>query len=335
MTDVNVEIDGIVMYCDESISNLSIGNGYILKKVYLDDIPFKNKITDANGNVNIGYIGSQLRDDNGIYFMCIHKQDCYSIEGPSMEFNKAISDRDMMCENELAEYKDQEIRFMHKMIALLRLFKSGNIGFKEVFFKHTFQLMGFIHQTSNQTSTNATRNIIDDRVYFLTAEELIRCNSFLQNYSGVEYDLLSECIEEFVWGLEQIDIPTGFEQYTTALEMILLEQNQQGKKEALSKRVSVLLENDAANMRTLYNKMKNFYRYRSESLHEGNGQNITQSELEDLENIVRLVLVKYLEFCKTAVNSQPSITWSEIKTNKIRDLKNDVVAAKAAGILPE
>ena len=56
-----------------------------------------------------------------------------------MEFNKAISDRDMMCENELAEYKDQEIRFMHKMIALLRLFKSGNIGFKEVFFKHTFQ----------------------------------------------------------------------------------------------------------------------------------------------------------------------------------------------------
>ena len=37
---------------------------------------------------------------------------------------------------------------------------------------------------------------------------------------------------------------TGFEQYTTALEMTLLAKGERGKKEALSKRVAVLLESD-------------------------------------------------------------------------------------------
>ena len=36
-------IDGIILYCDESISALQLGNGYIAKKIYLEDIPFKNK----------------------------------------------------------------------------------------------------------------------------------------------------------------------------------------------------------------------------------------------------------------------------------------------------
>ena len=36
----------------------------------------------------------------------------------------------------------------------------------------------------------------------------------------------------------------------------------------------------------------NFYRFRSESLHEGNDSNITDTELHDLENITREVLKK-------------------------------------------
>ena len=47
MIDVNVDISGIVMYCDESVLNLNIGHGYILSKKYLRDIPFRDKITDA------------------------------------------------------------------------------------------------------------------------------------------------------------------------------------------------------------------------------------------------------------------------------------------------
>ena len=37
MTEVNVTIDGIIMYCDESISFLNFGNGYSIEKVYLEN----------------------------------------------------------------------------------------------------------------------------------------------------------------------------------------------------------------------------------------------------------------------------------------------------------
>ena len=59
MADVQVTVDGIVLYCDESVSALQLGNGYTIQKAYLEDLPFKNKITDGNGKVVISYLGSQ------------------------------------------------------------------------------------------------------------------------------------------------------------------------------------------------------------------------------------------------------------------------------------
>lgn len=43
------------------------------------------------------------------------------------------------------------------------------------------------------------------------------------------------------------------------------------------------------------------YRYRSESLHEGNGQNISSTELLELEQVVRRVLVNYLDYYKQSL----------------------------------
>lgn len=334
MAEVNVTIDGIIMYCDESISFLNLGNGYSIEKIYLENISFKNKIVDGNGNLDTNYMGSQLRDDAGVYFMCLHKQDVYQIQEPQIFPGVRITDRDMMCEEELSEYKDREIQYLTRMFSLLHLFKAGNIGYKEMFFEHHFQVMGFLNNTQRQTSDNVSRNIVDNVVFSLAEEEVSTCNQFLQNYSGQEYDMLKDSIDEFVWGLEQIDIPTGFEQYTTALEMTLLGNNQKDKKEVLAKRVSVLLESDPVKQRNLYDKMKNYYRFRSESLHEGDGRNITSVELKELEEIVRSVLRKYLDFCKAALASNPSVTWIEIKRTKINDIKNLVIRAKNAGILP-
>ena len=77
------------------------------------------------------------------------------------------------------------------------------------------------------------------------------------------------------------------------------------------------MESASTRIRTLYDKMKNFYRFRSESLPEGDGRNITAVELKDMEDIVRKVLLKYLDFCKIAIATIASITWEEIKENKI------------------
>lgn len=334
MADVQVTIGGVILYCNESISTLQLGNGYSIQKVYLDDITYKNKITDGNCRLTINYLGSRLQDDNGTYLMCIHKEDIFQVQLPQIVPGVHLTDKDLMCEEQFIEYKDTEMEYLNRVFSLLRLFKTGNIGYKEVFFEHKFTVMGFINNNQKQTSDNVSRNIVDNTFFTLTPEETMRCNQFLQNYIGQEYNLLKNCIDEFTWGLEQIDIPTGFEQYTTALEMIFLAKDQQGKKEVLSKRVSVLLESDPIEIRDLYDKMKKFYRYRSESLHEGDGGNITAAELKEMEDIVRKVLLMYLEFCKTAITINASITWEALKENKINDLKAAVEIAKNTGILP-
>jgi len=335
VADVQVTIDGIVLYCDESVIALQFGNGYTIQKTYFDDLPFRNKITDGNGRVVISYLGSQRQDERGAYFMCLHKDGSYLVQLPGMMPGVAYTDNDFRCSDQLETYHNNEMEFLHKTFSLLQIFKKGNIGFKEIFTEHRFSALGgLINNIQNQTSNSVTRNITDSTIFTLTQEEAIRCNQFLQDYSGQEYSLLKSCIDEFVWGMEQVDLPTGFEQYTTALEMIFLQKNQQGKKEVLSKRVAVLLENNPAKIRALYDKVKDYYRYRSDSLHEGDGRNISATELKEMEELVREVMLKYLGFCKAAILNNPSVTWDVVKDNKINDLKAAAQTAKTAGTLP-
>jgi hypothetical protein len=323
------------LHCDDSIAGVDIGNGYHIEKRYLENIPYKNKLTDGDGKLTIDYLGSQLHDDDGVYFMCIHKEDSYEITPPQLKPGIILTDKDMMCGEQLEAYKDRETNYLHRQFSLLHLFKAGNIGYVQLYFVHNFSVMGgFINNKMNQTDNCVTKNTIEETTFTLLPDEVNECNRFLSDTTEEEYLLLKPSIDEFVWGLDQVDNPTGFEQYTTALEMTMLATGQQGKKEALSKRVSVLLETDTIKITALYNKMKSFYRYRSESLHEGNGDGITPVELKDLEGIVRRVLYNYLAFCKSSLASNNAITWDEIKSSKISALKAQVDAAKTAGVLP-
>ena len=68
MSQVTVTIDGVLLHCDDSIAGVDIGNGYHIEKRYLENIPYKNKLTDGDGKLTIDYLGSQLHDDDGVYF---------------------------------------------------------------------------------------------------------------------------------------------------------------------------------------------------------------------------------------------------------------------------
>lgn len=334
MIDVTVDIAAIIMYCNESILGVNLGQGYTIEKVYLDAIPFKDKITDGRGQLNIAYMGSRMQDDNGTYFMCLKKNAVYSIEGPRLSPGQnTLTDNDFMCPDELEAYKESEMSFLHKIFSLLRLYKAGNIGLKDVFFEHRFSVMGFINNTMNHNSVNESRNTVDLRVFSLSEDELAECNQFLIDNSGVSYDLMKPCIDEFVWGLEQIDVPTGFENYTTTLEMVLLAHNQQGKKQALANRVSVLIGDTPQNIQSLHSRMLDFYRFRSESLHEGDGSNITSAELTEMESVVRRVLNKCQLRCNLELINDNMKTWQSIKAEQINDLIASVTTARANGIL--
>lgn len=249
MLSVAATIDAILLYCDESVSRINIGHGYSIRKINIDDIPYKDKITDGNGNLTISYLGSRLSEDTGVMsLMCLHKDDIFEIPSPEFGESGRLTDKDLMCRESLEAYMDSEMQFLNDTFALLRLYKSGNIGPKQVFFEHRFKAMGFINNTQKQTSDNVTRNIINNTMFTLTDEEIVQCNQFLSYIGQPAFVMLKNIINEFVWGLEQVDIPTGFEQFTTALEMMFLATNQQKKKEVLAKRTAVFIGKDNQNI---------------------------------------------------------------------------------------
>lgn len=335
MINVNVSISGIIMCCDESLCGLNLGRGYTIEKCNLDTLFFKDKITNGRGHLDTDYFGSRIIENESVFFICIKKDDVIQIEGPSFSESKhVITDKDCMCEDKTEQYMEKEMEYLNERINLLRLFKSGNIGFRDVFFHYSFTVMGFIKNTVDNCSHNQTRNTIESRRFRLSEDEIASCNQWLNDYCNEPYALLKDSIDEFSWGLEQIDIPTGFEQYTTALEMTLLPHNQPGKKQMLANRISAMLGSTPTEIQQIHQKVLNFYRFRSESLHEGDGSNITDSELHDLENITREVLKKCLIRSKIEYTSNSNIIWKEIKDMIMNDLILQVNLLKNTGVLP-
>lgn len=72
--------------------------------------------------------------------------------------------------------------------------------------------------------------------------------SFFQSIEGLPSNFSNQVLMNSFGGIEQIDVPTGFEQYTTALEMTLLERDVGGKKQKLANRVAVLLGTSPADI---------------------------------------------------------------------------------------
>lgn len=159
---------------------------------------------DGRGQLTIAYLSSVRSDENGKYLLCLKKDDSYQIEN-SLKGPGVYTNKDMRCDDQVDAYNQQENEYLHKVFSLLHLFKEGNIGTKQLFLDHTFSL-GIINNKLNHTSDNVTRNITDERVFSLLPEEVSPCNQFLIEYSGQEYLLLKDCIDEFVWELAQIDV---------------------------------------------------------------------------------------------------------------------------------
>lgn len=334
MIDVNVSISGIIMCCDENLCEVNFGGGYIIEKCEFSTLPFKDNITNGRGQLTTDYFGSRIIEDEKVFFMCLKKDEVIQIEGPKLLESKfQMSDEEFFCDNELTQHMQRELDYINQRINLLRLFKSGNIGYRDINFRYTFTLMGFMTNTVNRNSHNQTRNVISTTKFILDPSDVAQCNKWLSDYSGKPYLLLKDCIDEFSWGLEQIDNPTGFEQYTTALEMALLPKNQQGKKQMLANRVGSMLGKTDAEIKKIHQKVIDFYRFRSESLHEGNGANITDSELIELENMTRDVLKCCLAYCKTEYDNDHSVDWAIIKNKIMNDLVVKVTWLKDTGVL--
>ena len=312
MIEITTEINAIVTCCDESVVRLNFGNGYIVAKAYLEQLSFREKITNGQGQLLSEYLPSAKTDQGGTYLYCISKKEVHGFTPK----NEGISEY-------LERYNLEQRLYLKKIFALLRTFKAGNIGTFVIIFDHRYT-QGILTNRIVNNSEPGTRNLVDDRIYSLSDNEINDCNQFVAEYSGDSYVLLKAVIDEFEWGLDQVDVATSFEQLITSLEIALLGHNQTGKKEVLAKRIAVLIEPDAASMKQTYLKMKAFYKYRSESLHEGEENNIDKNDLIQLEEITRRVIKKYLEFARQQLVLNPMLGWDDLKRNMIDEIKDRV-----------
>jgi len=336
--EVDVKIGAILLFCDENIANVNFRRNYSIVKMKQDNFPFIGNILDARGHLSANYFPSRIIEQDGykeiVSFMCLQKEDKFTVPAQQIKAGTHNLNEDLGQSEYLKKYEEDEFEYLNTIMSLLQIFKKGNIGFKEIFFTFKYKTLGFISTINDMTIDINDANTIKQTVYSLSEQESKDCNLFTSNYYGNGFILMKNIIDKYTFGLKQIEKATGFEQFTTALEMIFLEKNQQGKKEVLSKRVSALLGNSNSEITALYNKMINFYRFRSESLHEGDGTSISATELDELEDITRKAIQKYLVLCSNTTKNNPFVTWDEIKNAQLVSLKNQVVTLVSCGVLP-
>lgn len=336
MINVNVSISGIIQNCDEGFMDLHIGSGFSIVRKKLDELWFKERVVDGNGRLKCEYYGSRISETEDA-FLCIQKTEVIQIDSPRPMGNGAkkvvFTDEDVMCEDQLRSYQHASNESLHEFFSLLKVYQDGNVGLYETFYQYKYRFV-LGESTRNSPTINVSRNNIDFRKYKLDHEKTISCNKFLSKYSVDVYFLMKPVIDMFVGGLEQVDFATGFEKYTTALEMLLLESHQPGIKQMLSKRVAMLVGVTSHEISSIYANMINYYSFRSESVHDGDASSINKEKLHELENITRKVITKTLERCRSELTMNSSLGWDDIKKKQINGLKAAVKAAVSNGILP-
>lgn len=330
---IDVTINGILLNTSESIAHINIGNGYSIEKAKFEDFQYYLDMIDGKSKLVSDYYNSRIIEEvdhqEHIYFMCFKKTDSF-IAHRNVEGNTISINQESFFKNDIEKYKDDEFNYIDKIISKLKVFKSGNIGINKVYFEFKYSFIG--NNTFNSTIWMKDANTINPKKYILTEDECKEFNNFSIKYDSC-FDLSKNIIDEFCFGLKQVDDATAFEQFTTSLEMFMLEQNCQNKKQCLSKRTAVALFTADTDVLVTCTKMQSYYKFRSESLHEGDFSNITKVELNELENITRLLIKQFLEYMFVCIASKPSETLATIKTKWIKMLKTRVMAYQSRGML--
>lgn len=225
---------------------------------------------------------------------------------------------------------DDEFEYINKFISKLQIYKEGNIGIHKIYFNFKYSFLGNFNYTNTNWIKDA--NTINPHKYELSEVECRDFNNFSIKYDRC-FNLSKSIVDEFCFGHKQIDDATAFEQYTTCLEMFMLEKNCQSKKQCLSKRTAVALFTSEIDVVAMSTKMQEFYKFRSESLHEGNFSNITKNELNELENITRLLIKAFFEYTLNCITIDSTETLETIKSKWIAMLKNRVINFQERGLL--
>lgn len=334
---VNVDIVAIILGADESLLQLDDVDGFSFEKISINDFKYKDKILMANQKMNHKYYLSQLQSDlndtQNASFACLRKTSSFKVKGPEIIGKGVVSISDKSLHlPELEEYKDEQFELINRIISKLMLLQISDIGIFEVFCEFTWRFFIINNNWMCTVSIDDAKTLVGKK-YEISQGDLERTNEFLASHNNT-YKLMKKVIDGFAYSFKLLDNAKSFEQLVTVLEIMLLPSGQQNKKETLSKRMALLLGNDDSDIINIYDKVKSFYRFRSESTHEGIDANIGANELEELKELTRCAIMKFFDEIENSMKLNPSITFDEVKIHLINSLKTQVASKISAGILP-
>ena len=215
---------------------------------------------------------------------------------------------------------------------MLHLFKEGEIALKHGFY--TYQATeGWLTSKNNQQTVYPDIVTLIRYPMTISPDEIVDINAFMISLDQSFNMLKQDVIGTLVYTYHVLDDVTNFKNITTALEVLFLEKNEEGKKERLSNRIAVFLGVSDLEIKYIYSRVRQFYADRGTATHEGKNPQITRASLDELRNLFRQVTKKYMVLIERKIALTPTIDFSTIKQELITVLKNDVTKKKGAGVL--
>lgn len=281
-----IEICAVIFGADLSLLKISLGREFDFKVMSL--VPLINHIdiifnTDAMGLRN--EYESAVVDEN-LNVICAYKTYTTKIVK-----TKAKDYFDQIHKDALI-YLDNRIR-------AIRLFVEGPVRFKKLSIKmqsETKQInkcdTGFIF--SNIIPVGEAMGTIEISRFHCNDESINKLNHEISLINFPLNDLnLNNCHRYYDLSYHQ-ELFISITLLVTCLEMLFL-KNENAKKEKLAKRCSVFLYGDKINRLYCYNRLMMIYSKRSEIVHEGKHQCITNEDILFLRECVRKSLILYLK----------------------------------------
>lgn len=207
----------------------------------------------------------------------------------------------------LAKYADQFYRdsdldliSLDNQIRAIRLLKECPLRFKKIAFNLEIEDFYVGDNTRNSGTHNwihpigEAMNTKSISKFSCTESEIEEINRQLSLLSfPLQDELLNFCHMYY-------DLSYHTEKYvsitllTTALEVLFLKKDEEGKKQRLAKRCACYLYDDDQTILSTYHKLKEEYKKRSEFVHDGKANGILDKDILFLRECVRKSLLKVM-----------------------------------------
>lgn len=320
---VDIKLISILIGADESFLKLELPNNFKIVKFNFSDFPYKNKIIDSNGDIILDYHFAKIEQviDNrkNINFICLTKEDYIYVDYPEVKKNQYISLDKFSIDKAIDNYSEESFKDIDCILSKFMLFKEGNIIVKNIYYTFNYTLLFNNTKYKEITISDANTLVIDK--YTLIPSNIPTINKYL-NSNNEAFSLCKGLIDSFTYSYKLTSNGKTLEQLITVCEMIFLtHKDTKGKKKCLSKRMAVFIGTTDNEIYRIYSQMKNYYKLRSNSTHEGVDYNISYSTIKGLREYTRKSINKLLDFSNKNLVSNPSLSFSDIKKLLVKNLK--------------